>query len=116
VPSGGADGPACGQRMPAERLLGAGRPGALPKRLVLGLIRGYQLLFSPLFAGSCRYVPSCSAYAREAVARFGVLRGGWLALKRLGRCHPFGGHGFDPVVARPARRLPAGDDLRPHEF
>ena len=67
------------------------------QRVALGLIRGYQLLFSPLFAGSCRFVPSCSAYAAEAIQRFGVVRGGALAARRLLRCHPFGGHGLDAV-------------------
>lgn len=71
----------------------------LAQRLLLGLIRGYQVIFSPFYAGSCRYVPSCSAYALEAVERFGALRGGWLALRRLARCHPFGGHGLDAVPA-----------------
>ena len=67
------------------------------QRAVLALIRGYQLAFSPFYAGSCRYVPSCSAYAQEAVERFGAMRGGLLAVRRLARCHPFGGHGLDPV-------------------
>jgi putative membrane protein insertion efficiency factor len=69
----------------------------LSQRAALGLLRGYQLLFSPLFAGSCRFVPSCSAYATEAVGRYGVARGSWLALKRLSRCRPLAAHGFDPV-------------------
>lgn len=83
--------------MPGEL---AGSPAGVlrfPQRVALALIRGYQLLFSPLFAGSCRYVPSCSAYAAEAVQRFGAVRGSALALRRLMRCHPFGGHGYDPV-------------------
>lgn len=67
------------------------------QRAALALLRSYQLAFSPFFAGSCRYVPSCSAYAAEAVARFGVLRGSYLAARRLARCHPLGGHGLDPV-------------------
>ena len=62
-----------------------------------GLIHGYRLLISPLLPGSCRYVPSCSAYALEAVGRFGALRGGWLAARRLARCHPWGKSGYDPV-------------------
>ncbi len=60
-------------------------------------VRGYQLLLAPLFIGACRYEPTCSAYAMQAIDRFGALRGGWLALKRILRCHPWGGLGFDPV-------------------
>ncbi|HEX7019274.1 MAG TPA: membrane protein insertion efficiency factor YidD [Gemmatimonadaceae bacterium] len=73
-------------------------------RLALLLIKLYQLLLSPLFTGSCRFVPSCSAYAAEAIERHGVLRGSWLALRRLGRCHPLGAAGFDPVP--PPRQTP----------
>lgn len=67
------------------------------RRLVWGLIRGYQLFISPVLPMSCRYAPSCSAYAAEAVQKHGVLRGGGLALKRILRCHPWGGWGYDPV-------------------
>ena len=67
------------------------------QRLLWGLIKGYQLFISPVLPGSCRYTPSCSAYAAEAVIRHGALKGGWLALRRLLRCHPFGGWGYDPV-------------------
>jgi uncharacterized protein len=70
--------------------------------MLLAAIRGYQLLLSPLFAGSCRFVPSCSAYAAEAVDRFGVLRGSWLAIRRLSRCRPLAAHGFDPVPGHPS--------------
>jgi putative membrane protein insertion efficiency factor len=66
-------------------------------RVALLLIRAYKITFSPLFAGSCRYVPGCADYMSESIARYGVLRGGWLGTKRLCRCHPFGGHGYDPV-------------------
>jgi len=66
-------------------------------RLALATIRGYQLLIRPMLTGSCRYLPTCSAYAAEAVVTYGALRGGWLALKRVLRCHPFGGAGLDPV-------------------
>lgn len=69
----------------------------IAQRAALGLLRLYKVLFSPLFAGSCRYLPSCSDYAAEAVRRFGVLRGALLAARRLARCHPFGGDGLDPV-------------------
>jgi len=70
------------------------------QRLILVLITGYKGLFSPLFAGSCRYVPSCSEYARLAVIEHGALKGSWLAVRRLARCHPAGAHGFDPVPPR----------------
>ena len=73
------------------------------QRLVLGLLTLYKGMVSPLFAGSCRYVPSCSAYAREAVERYGAVRGTWLAVRRLSRCHPLGSHGFDPVPDRTPR-------------
>jgi putative membrane protein insertion efficiency factor len=69
----------------------------IAQRSVLALLRAYQLAFSPMFAGSCRFVPSCSAYATEAVRRHGVVRGGWLAVRRLARCRPLAAHGFDPV-------------------
>jgi putative membrane protein insertion efficiency factor len=67
------------------------------QRSALTLLRAYKVLLSPMFAGSCRYLPSCSDYAAEAVGRFGVVRGSWLAMCRLSRCHPLGGHGVDAV-------------------
>ena len=70
------------------------------KRLLLALIRFYRRHISPHFPPSCRYIPSCSAYAMEAIQKYGAAKGGWLALKRLSRCHPFhkGEHDFyDPV-------------------
>lgn len=69
----------------------------LAARAALGLIRFYRRGISPLLPPSCRYEPTCSAYAEEAIRRYGFARGGWLAARRLGRCHPFGGKGFDPV-------------------
>ncbi|MGC6517398.1 MAG: membrane protein insertion efficiency factor YidD [Candidatus Puniceispirillaceae bacterium] len=63
----------------------------------LALIYGYRYFISPLLGVNCRYQPSCSAYAIEAFQRFGALRGGLLTVKRMGRCHPWGGHGYDPV-------------------
>jgi len=66
--------------------------------VVLALIRGYKLLISPYFTGgTCRFIPSCSDYAAEAVLRYGAVKGSWLALRRLSRCHPLGAHGWDPV-------------------
>ena len=83
------------------------RPGAAPgraglaARAAIGLIRGYQAALSPWLGMNCRYVPTCSAYAIEAIGRFGLLRGGWLGLRRIGRCHPVtilgAGQGADPV-------------------
>ena len=69
------------------------------------LIRAYQLLISPALPPTCRFAPSCSAYAIEAVRQFGPARGSRLALRRLVRCHPWGGHGLDPV---PEKAQPAG--------
>jgi uncharacterized protein len=76
---------------------------SLPQRVTLALLRGYKTVLSPLFAGSCRFVPSCSEYASEAVTRFGVVRGGWLAARRLARCQPLGPYGLDPVPDRAPR-------------
>ena len=70
-------------------------------RLVLiPLIRVYRWLLSPLLGPSCRFDPTCSVYAEEAIRRHGALRGSWLTLKRLGRCHPFCQGGIDPVPER----------------
>ena len=60
-------------------------------------VRAYRLLFSPWVGHNCRYQPTCSAYALEALARHGALKGGWLAARRIGRCHPWGSTGYDPV-------------------
>ncbi|HLG69334.1 MAG TPA: membrane protein insertion efficiency factor YidD [Chloroflexota bacterium] len=68
------------------------------KYLGLGAIRLYQLTLSNLFPSTCRFEPSCSHYGYEAIDRYGLLRGGFMALKRLGRCHPFHPGGYDPVV------------------
>ncbi|MDO4640494.1 MAG: membrane protein insertion efficiency factor YidD [Neisseria sp.] len=66
-------------------------------RLFIGLIKFYQYCISPLIPPRCRYSPTCSQYALEAVSKYGVWKGGWLALKRICRCHPWGGHDHDPV-------------------
>lgn len=65
-----------------------------------GLIRAYQLVVSPLLPRSCRYLPTCSDYAAEAIQTHGAPYGAWLALRRLLRCHPWGGGGWDPVPGR----------------
>lgn len=65
--------------------------------LFLLLIRAYQLLISPMLGANCRYSPTCSQYGLEAIRRYGPFKGGWLTIKRISRCHPWGGHGHDPV-------------------
>jgi putative membrane protein insertion efficiency factor len=77
-------------------------------KLLILLIRTYQLTLSPFLGGSCRFLPSCSAYAIEAIATHGAWRGSALALRRLASCHPFGRSGHDPVPApsRPSRLAP----------
>jgi uncharacterized protein len=69
-------------------------------RLLWVLIRGYQVMISPLLGPHCRYYPSCSAYALEAVRRFGAFRGSWMAVRRVARCHPWAPGGPDPVPDR----------------
>lgn len=68
--------------------------------LLLAIIRAYQVFISPALPSACRFVPTCSEYAREAIMYQGVWRGLWLTLRRLARCHPWGGHGFDPAPER----------------
>ena len=67
------------------------------RRIVITLIRGYQYLISPLFTPTCRFTPSCSNYALEVVAKHGVLKGGWLSIRRLLRCNPWNPGGYDPA-------------------
>ena len=67
------------------------------KSVLLAGVRGYQYLVSPMLGNNCRFYPSCSDYAREALERHGSLRGSWLAIRRLGRCQPFHPGGYDPV-------------------
>ncbi len=68
-----------------------------PQKLVITGIKGYQRLVSPLLGSNCRFFPTCSAYAIEAINRFGVVKGGWLASKRILKCHPLNAGGEDPV-------------------
>jgi putative membrane protein insertion efficiency factor len=70
---------------------------AVPRTVLILLVRAYQIALSPLLPASCRYYPSCSTYAIEALERHGALRGGWLTLRRLARCNPFRPGGYDPV-------------------
>jgi putative membrane protein insertion efficiency factor len=63
----------------------------------VALIRIYQLVISPLLGSNCRFTPTCSQYGVEAIKKHGPFKGGWLTLKRIGRCHPWGKHGHDPV-------------------
>jgi putative membrane protein insertion efficiency factor len=79
------------------------RPQGLARPLA-AFVRFYQLGISPLLGPRCRFAPSCSEYALEALTAHGALRGGWLALRRLSRCHPFHAGGYDPVPAPKARR------------
>ena len=73
----------------------------LSRRIAISAVKGYRYFLSPFFGQHCRFHPSCSVYAIEAIERYGVVRGGLLTLRRLGRCHPLHEGGFDPVP-RPA--------------
>lgn len=77
---------------------------SLPAQLALAMLRIYRAIVSPMIMGlygpACRFEPSCSEYAHQAIAAYGVMRGGAMAARRLARCHPLGGHGHDPVRAR----------------
>jgi len=68
------------------------------QRVLIALLRGYKLAISPLLPSACRFYPTCSEYMLEAVRRYGVCKGTWLGLRRLGRCHPFHEGGYDPVA------------------
>jgi uncharacterized protein len=75
----------------------AERPRGLAATVLVGLVRFYQLTLSALIGRRCRYLPTCSEYAMEAIDRHGAWNGGWLGAARICRCHPWGGDGFDPV-------------------
>jgi hypothetical protein len=67
------------------------------KKIAIVGVKFYQLAIRPLLPNACRYTPSCSAYAIEAIQKYGAFKGSWLGIKRISRCHPWGGHGYDPV-------------------
>ena len=67
------------------------------RHVFIALVRLYQILVSPLLGSNCRFTPTCSAYSVEALQKHGAWKGGWLAIKRISRCHPWGGDGYDPV-------------------
>lgn len=67
------------------------------KRILVGIIRGYQLFVSPVIGSNCRFYPTCSHYALEAIQKHGALKGSWLGVRRIGRCHPWNEGGIDPV-------------------
>jgi len=77
-------------------------------RALLGLVSAYRVALSPLVGGTCRFTPSCSHYAEEAIRRHGARRGTWLTVRRLARCHPLGGWGYDPVPEPEATRPGGG--------
>lgn len=83
-----------------------------PTALAMACVRAYRVLVSPLLPPSCRFEPSCSCYAIEALACFGALHGGWLAAKRIARCHPWCSGGFDPVPAADPNSAPRQADSR----
>lgn len=85
----------------------------IPQLVLLAVLRAYQLVISPMTGPSCRYYPSCSAYAVLAVQRHGALRGSWLAVRRLARCHPWTPGGVDDVP--PARATPTSADGHVHD-
>lgn len=73
-------------------------------RCVLAVVRGYQRHLSPLKPACCRFTPTCSEYAAQAIARFGAFRGGWLSIKRICRCHPWSPGGADPIPEKLAKK------------
>jgi uncharacterized protein len=85
----------------SQKRRGQGDDRAMIARLMILIARGWQMGPSRVLPPTCRYAPSCSAYAIEAIGRYGALKGGWLAARRIARCHPWGGHGYDPVPEKP---------------
>ena len=70
---------------------------------LLILIRVYQLIISPLLGSNCRFMPTCSEYAMESLRSYGLIKGSYLIIKRIGKCHPWGGHGYDPIPTKKAK-------------
>lgn len=103
-PTSTLTGPA-GYREAPQRRLHPYQPGWWLQRLILG----YRAVLSPLLGARCRYYPTCSAYAFDAIGEWGALKGTWLALRRVGRCHPWAEGGIDPVPRREANDLAEGD-------
>lgn len=85
------------------------------KQLLILMVRAYQATLGPLLGGACRFHPSCSAYAAEAIERHGAARGAWLAARRLAKCHPFGASGYDPVPEEIAVVQSGRSKQRPYE-
>jgi hypothetical protein len=83
-----------GQKSKSQKLP---EPKSIAQKIVLGTIRVYQRVLSPLLGSNCRFYPTCSHYTYEAIAKYGVRKGGWMGLRRIGRCHPWHAGGFDPV-------------------
>lgn len=77
----------------------------MARAVLMALVRFYRSAISPWTPAACRYDPTCSAYTLEALERHGALRGSWMGLKRIMRCHPWGGSGYDPVPDHPRRRI-----------
>ncbi len=101
---GGAGSPSVDALRALTRL--SGRAAAAAKSAALGIIHAYRLLISPALPSACRFEPTCSAYALEAIEKWGLRRGAWLSLRRLLRCHPLGRGGYDPVPK--ATEVPLG--------
>ena len=83
-------------------------------RILISIVRFYQVAISSWTPASCRFTPTCSSYAIDAIREHGSVRGGWLALRRIGRCHPWGGFGFDPVPVPEGRSAESTDRTKVH--